>query len=93
MWLADGWMNEYQLSLFELCLNCLDNLVLQSSVHILFKGCLVMSTDLGQHFDIMGIEHKLFLELWLYLPDCEALAPKPKVSLPSFPIIWPEATP
>lgn len=64
-WLVNGWMNEYQLSLLELCLNCLDNLVFQSSVHILLRRCLLMSTDLGQCFDIMGLEHKFFLELWL----------------------------
>lgn len=74
-------MNDYQLSLSDSCLNCLDSLVLQSSVHILLQGCLQMSINLEQLLDIMGLEQKIFLDLWLYLLNCEIPATKPWVSL------------
>lgn len=74
-------MNEYQLSLSDSYLNCLDSLVFQSSVHILLQGCLQMSINLEQLFDIMRLEQKIFLDLRLYLLDYEIPTPRPWVSL------------
>lgn len=64
----------------ESYLNCFDSLVLQSAVHML-RMFADDHFDIMRLFDIMGLEHKLFLDLWLYLLDNESPAPRPWVSL------------
>lgn len=65
-WMGE-WINKYQLAPFELFLNCLDCLVLHSSVYILLQGCFWWVLTLENFFYITKLEHKLFLEPWLDL--------------------------